>query len=151
MVDESEKRAFDSSALDQRSYQLGMIYAFAEIVGSGCKSLALSPTLTRDQFDAILDDVKLIAEEYSLVLYIDDDFLVTRLFNPEYTRGKRVIHIAAERATHDEYGRLRELRKRSLEGGVLIEEVELELAWGLGRLLSYSDEAIKGLLEEPRF
>jgi hypothetical protein len=151
MVDESEKRVFDSSVLDQRSYQLGMIYAFAEIVGSGCKRLALSPTLTGDQFDAIWDDVRLIVEEYSLVLEIDDDFLVTRLFNPEYTRGKRVIHIAAERAILDEYGRLKELRRRSIEGGVLTDEVELELAWGLGKLLSYSDEAIRGLLTEPRF
>jgi len=153
MVDDSEntKKVFDSSALDQRSYQLGMIYAFAEIVGSGCKRLALSPTLTAEQFDAIWDDVRLIAEEYGLTLDVDDDFLVTRLFNPEYTRGKRVIHLAAERATLDEYSRLKELRKRSLEEGTLTEEVDLELAWGLGRLLSYSDEAIRGLLDKPRF
>lgn len=151
MVDESERLTFDSSTMDQRSYQLGMIYAFAEVVGSGCKSLALSPTLTVEQFDAIWDDVRLIAEEYGLILDVDDDFLVTRLFNPEYTRGKRVIQIAAERATLEEYGRLKELRRRSLEGGVLTEEVETELAWGLGRLLSYSDEAIRGLLAEPRF
>jgi hypothetical protein len=151
MVDEIARRVFDSRVLDQRSYQLGMIYAFAEIVGSGCKRLALSPTLTEEQFEAIWDDVKLIAEEYSLTLDIDDDFLVTRLFNPEYTRGKRVIHIAAEQATLDEYGRLKELGRRSLAGGVLTEDVELELAWGLGRLLSYSDEAIKSLLYNPRF
>jgi len=151
MVDEFERGVFDSSVLDQRSYQLGMIYAFAEIVSSGCKRLALSPTLTEEQFDAIWDDVKLIAEEYSLTLNIDDDFLVTRLFNPEYTMGKRVIHIAAEQATLDEYGRLKELRSRSLAGGVLTEDVELELAWGLGRLLSYSDESIRGLLDTPRF
>ncbi len=151
MGDESERLVFDSSSLEQRSYQLGMIYAFAEIVGSGCKRLALSPSLTVEQFDAIWDDVRLIAEEYGLTLDVDDDFLVTRLFNPEYTTGKRVIHIAAERATLEEYGRLKELRRRSLEGGVLTEEVERELAWGLGRLLSYSDEAIRGLMAEPRF
>jgi hypothetical protein len=118
MVDEIARRVFDSRVLDQRSYQLGMIYAFAEIVGSGCKRLALSPTLTEEQFEAIWDDVKLIAEEYSLTL---------------------------------EYGRLKELGRRSLAGGVLTEDVELELAWGLGRLLSYSDEAIKSLLDNPRF
>ena len=151
MVDESEKKRFDSSVLDQRSYQLGMIYAFAEIVGSGCKRLALSPTLTVQQFDAIWDDVRLIAEEYGLILNIDDDFLVTRLFNPEYTRGKRVINIAVKQETLDEYRRLKELRRHSLEEGALTEEVELELAWGLGRLLSYSDEAIRGLLDKPRF
>ena len=62
-----------------------------------------------------------------------------------------MIHIAAERETLDEYGRLKELRKCSLEGSALTEEVELELAWGLGILLSYSDEAIRGLLAKPHF
>ena len=151
MVNESERLVFDSSALDQRSYQLGMIYAFAEIVGSGCKRLALSPTLTVEEFDAIWEDVRLIAEEYGLTLDVDDDFLTTRLFNPEYTRGKRVIHMVTEQAALDEYRRLKELKRLSLEAGHLTEEVKLELAWGLGRLLSYSDEAIKGLLAEPRF
>ncbi len=129
MVDETEKKGFDSNLLDQRSYQLGMIYAFAEIVGSGCKRLALSPTLTVEQFDAIWDDVRLIAEEYGLTLDVDDDFLVTRLFNPKFTRGKRVIHMVAEQETIDEYRRLKELKKRSLVGGSLPEEVELELAF----------------------
>ena len=151
MVDESERRGFDSSSLDQRSYQLGMIYAFAEIVGSGCKRLALSPALTVDEFDAIWDDVRLIAGEFGLILDVDDDFLTTRLFNPEYTRGKRVIHIADGQGTLDEYMRLKELKRRSIEEGALTEEVELELAWGMGRLLSYSDEAIRGLMDEPRF
>ena len=83
MVDESDRRDFDSGSLDKRSYQLGIIYAFAEIVGSGCKRLALSPTLTLEEFEAIWEDVTLIAEEYDLTLDVDDDFLATRLFNPE--------------------------------------------------------------------
>ncbi len=151
MVNESERLVFDSSALDQRSYQLGMIYAFAEIVGSGCKRLALSPTLAVEEFDAIWEDVRLIAEEYGLTLDVDNDFLTTRLFNPEYTRGKWVIHMVTEQAALDEYRRLKELKRLSLEEGPLTEEVELDLAWGLGKLLSYSDEAIRGLLAEPRF
>jgi len=80
-----------------------MIYAFAEMMGSGVKRLALSPALTGDQFDRIIREVRLIAEEYSLVLHVDRDFLETKLFNPECTRGKMVIHLAAERATIDEY------------------------------------------------
>ena len=62
-----------------------------------------------------------------------------------------MTHIVAEQRTIDEYRRLKELKRRSQEDGPLTEEMEMELAWGLGRLLSYSDEAIKGLLEEPRF
>lgn len=142
---------FDSGALDQRSYQLGMVYAFAEMVGSGVKRLALSPALTEDQFEDIMEDVRLIAEEYGLVLHVDRDFLETRLFNPEYTRGKIVIHLAAERATIDEYEALKEGKRGHLVAGTLTEEADLEIARGLGRLLSYSEESIQSLLEKPRF
>ena len=146
-----EGARFDSGVLDQRSYQLGMIYAFAEMVGSGVKRLALSPALTEDQFERIIQEVRLIAEEYNLVLHVDRDFLETRLFNPEYTKGKMVIHLAAEGATIDEYEALKERRRGHLEAGTLTEEAELEIARGLGRLLSYSDESIQSLLEKPRF
>lgn len=37
---------FDSIGLDNRSYQLGMIAAFSEIVSLGCKRLALSSPMT---------------------------------------------------------------------------------------------------------
>ena len=147
---ESETR-FDSSKLHTRSFNLGMIYAFVEVVASGCKRLALSPTLTQRQLEEIWEDVNLIAKEYSVVLYIDEDFMTTRLFNPEYTRGKLVIHLAAKQETIDEYRLLREKKNKHRIDGTLDEKVEQELAWGLGRLLSYSDDAIKGLLEKPRF
>jgi hypothetical protein len=147
----SEGVRFDSGVLDQRSYQLGMIYAFAEMVGSGVKRLALSPALTEEQFEDIKREVRLIAEEYNLVLHVDRDFLETRLFNPEYTRGKIVIHLAAERTTVDEYESLKERKRRHLEAGTLTEEAELEIARGLGLLLTYSEESICHLLEKPRF
>jgi hypothetical protein len=151
MVNQSEKGAFDSSSLDQRSFQLGMIYAFAEILSSGCKRLALSPALTLSEFDILWDDVQKISNEFGLMLMVDDDFMTTKLFNPEYTRGKRVIHIAVDQKTLDEYQRLKELKRRSIEKQSLTEEIELELAWGMGKLLSYSDKAIEGLLKKPRF
>ena len=151
MVNQNKSEAFDSSPLDQRSFQLGMIYAFAEIVSSGCKRLALSPALTLDEFVILWDDVQKISKEFGLKLMIDDDFMTTKLFNPEYTKGKRVIHIAVDQETLDEYQNLKELKMSSIEKRSLTEEIELELAWGMGKLLSYSDKAIEGLLEKPRF
>lgn len=86
---DKEPKKFDQSELDARSYQLGMTYAFAEMVGSGVKRLALSPPLSESELSDIEEEVKLIADEYHLSMYIDDDFLETRLFNPSFTRGRR--------------------------------------------------------------
>lgn len=142
---------FDPGKLDARSYQLGMIYAFAEMVASGCKRMALSPALTKHHLESIIHQARQIAREYDLILDVDSDFLTTKLFNPEYTRGKIVIHIAAEQAVIDEYKALKEYKKRHVENGTLTDEIEVDIAWKLGRLLSYSDEAIEDLLIKPRF
>jgi len=110
---------FDQEKLDRRSYNLGMIYAFAEVVGSGVKRLGLSPPLTEDEYESVIDDMRLIAEEYGVTLHTDRDFLETLLFNPEYTRGRIVIHLADLRDTLDEYLRLKERKRRLEESGEL--------------------------------
>ena len=142
---------FDSGKLDRRSYNLGMIYAFAEVVGSGVKRLGLSPPLTEDEYESIIDDTRLIAEEYGVTLHTDRGFLETLLFNPEFTRGRIVIHLADSRETLEEYLRLKESKRRLAESGELTRVKEEEIARGLGVLLSYSKEAVERLLEKPRF
>jgi hypothetical protein len=128
-----------------------MIYAFAEVVGSGVKRLGLSPPLTETEYESVIDDTRLIAEEYGVKLYTDRDFLETLLFNPEYTRGRTVIHLADSRETLDEYLRLKERKRRLEESGELTRMKEEEIARSLGALLSYSEETVNRLLEKPRF
>ena len=134
--------------IDWRSYQLGVIAAFAEVVDNGCKRLALSSPMTGEQFDSVIEDAREIAAKRDLILYVDDDFLETILFDHEPIRGKTVIHIVADQATVDEYLGLKEKKRGHAEVGTLTDDVEHEVAWGLGRLLSYDDDSIKRLLEK---
>ncbi len=138
----------DNREIDWRSHQLGAMTAFAEVVDNGCKRLALSSPMTREQFDSVIDDIREIAAKRALILHVDDDFLETLLFDHEPIRGKTVIHIVAEQATVDEYLGLKEKKRKHREAGTLNQEVELEIAWGLGHLLSYDDDSIKRLLEK---
>ncbi len=144
---DGDGKRFDRSKFDWVSYQMGVIAAFAEVVGNGCKRLALSSPMSRERLDSIIDDVSLIAHERGIVLHVDDDFLETRLFDPEHTRGKHVIHIASDQGVVDEYMVLKELKRRHDKAGTL-GEVENELAWGIGRLLSYDNGSIERLLRE---
>jgi len=134
--------------IDWRSHQLGAIAAFAEVVDNGCKRLALSSPMTGEQFDSVIDGIREIAAKRGLILHVDDEFLETVLFDHGPIRGKTVIHIVREQATVDEYNGLKEKKRRHREAGTLNEEVELEVAWGLGRLLSYDDESIRRLLRK---
>ena len=138
----------DEREIDWRSYQLGVISAFAEVVDNGCKRLALSSPMTRVQFDSVIEDAQEIAANRDLILHVDDDFLETILFDHEPIRGKTVIHIVSEQAIVDEYLGLKEKKRRHAEAGTLTDDVEHEVAWGLGRLLSYDDNSIKRLLKK---
>ena len=138
----------DKREIDWRSHQLGAMTAFAEVVENGCKRLALSSPMTGEQFDSVIEDIREIAGKRNLVLYVDDEFLETVLFDHEPIRGKTVIHIVAEQATVDEYLGLKEKKRMHAEAGTLTDDVEHEVAWGLGRLLSYDDDSIKRLLKK---
>ncbi len=135
---------------DLDSYHLGMIYAFAEIAGSGVKPLALSPPLTREEYDRLKSPIRLVADEYNVHILVDEDFLTTKLFNPAFTEGKVVIHMAKDTSTLDRYKALKELKARKMREGKLA-EVEEEIAVGLGLLLGYDKATIEDLLKNPRF
>jgi len=130
---------------DLDSYYLGMNYAFIEVVASGCKRLALSPPLTEEEHRELKEPTRLIAEEYGVLMKADGDFLTTRLFNPEYTRGKIVVLFAHDEGVLREYDALKDLKSR------VGNAVETEVALRFGRLLSYDDETINRLIRKPRF
>jgi hypothetical protein len=142
---------FDTSKLDKRTFDLGMIYAFTECVASGVKKIGLSPPQTEKELKSIINEVKLITGEYNVTYYVDNDFLETLLFNPEYTRGKTVIHLAENSKAVQDYKALKEEKNEHIQNGTLTKKVEEIIAWKLGKLLSYSDEAINNLISNPRF
>jgi hypothetical protein len=135
---------------DIDSYHLGIIYAFTEIAGSGVKPLSLSPPLTREEYDRLKTPIRLMADEYNIHLLVDENFLITKLFNPAFTEGMVVVHMAKDVSTLDRYKALKELKARkSMEGKLA--EAEEEIAVGLGLLLGYDRETISDLLKNPRF
>jgi hypothetical protein len=146
-----DKGKFDLSKLDKRSYDLGMVFAFTECVASGVKKIGLSPPQTEEEFKNIIDEIKTIAHEFRVTIYVDRDFLETLLFDPDYTRDKIVIHIAENQRVIDEYLALKRKKKLHESRGTLTREIKENITYNLGKLLSYSDEAIEQLIKNPRF
>lgn len=137
-------------SFNRDSYHLGMIYAFAEVVGSGVKPLALSPPMTREEYNRIRNPIQMIADEYRVHVLVDEEFLTTKLFNPAFTEGKVVVHFAKDASILDRYKRLKELKARKQKEGKLGES-EDEIARELGRILGYDESTIEGLLRKPRY
>lgn len=127
------------------SYYAGSAFTAAEFVGAGCKKLAISPTYNPRELKIMLEPTKMAALEYDLPIYVEDEFLTTKLFDPDLTANKTVIFIAQNQNVLDQYFALKDLKKKAIADGRLA-ELEEKIAWEFGRLLSYSDDKIKKLL-----
>lgn len=127
------------------SYYAGINMAFAEVVGLGCKMLALSSPYSPEVAEVMLPAVEHAANEYNCKLLVEPDLLVSKLFPRNIAKGKTVILIAHDQSVLDEYLTLKKLRKESDKNGNP-EDMELEIAQRFGALLSYDEKSIKRLI-----
>jgi len=131
---------------DLVSYHAGVNMAFAEVVGAGCKRLALSSPYDPELAEKMMEPTMVAAETYGVELKVETDLLKSKLFPEDIAEGKTVIMIAQSREVLDEYMRLKDMKRKSAAKGHPA-ETELDIARAFGRLLSYSEERIEALIE----
>ena len=134
-------------SIDQRSYHLGGIGAFAEMVGAGVKKVALSAVLTPAEVDSLIDDAQRIAADNHARLYRERELIVTDLFPADVAKGREVLVIYAGN-TLSEYQQLKRDRANLIARGAYNGKARTEIARRFGRLLSYPDAKINALLKE---
>ncbi len=132
-------------SIDQRSYRLGSIGAFAEMVDAGVKELALSAAVDPAEMDAMVEEATRIAAEHDVEVFRETDFLVTDLFSADLTEGKHVLLIYRG-TTWQKYMDLKGEKARLESLGQYEGENRARIARRFGALLSYSDEKIAALL-----
>ena len=143
---ESSTSMSQEPAIDQRSYDLGSIAAFSEVVGAGVKKLALSPVLTPEAADALIVDAKEIASRHGVQLYREPSLIVTDLFPADVAAGKHVLLIY-NGTTLGEYLALKSDKATLEKAGKYTPAARLEIARRFGHLLSYPDSKIEQLLK----
>ena len=134
-----------TTVIDSRSYNLGVIGAFSEVVGLGIKNIALSSPLSPGDMEALLDDAVRIAKENGAEIYLEKEFLVTDLFSESVTRGKHVLVIYTGSAL-EAYFALKNKKEVLLQSGRYKGADRRRIAVEMGRLLSYPDAKIDALL-----
>ena len=137
------------NSIERRSYNLGVIGAFAEVVDLGIKKLALSAPMTPKKTDDLIEDARLIAEDNHVQIYRETDFLVTDLFPAEITEGKHVLLIYKGQ-TRQEYLDLKAEKERLIRSDQYHSKAREDIARRMGKLLSYPDTKIDSLLELNR-
>ena len=127
------------------SYYAGINMAFAEVVGAGCKQLALSSPYSHEVAEQMLPATESAAKEYNVKLMVESDLLRSKLFPRDIAKDRTVILIAHDQSVLDEYMTLKKLKKTSDESGNP-EDLELEIAQRFGALLSYDEATINRLI-----
>ena len=99
------------------SYYAGINMAFSEVVGAGCKKLALSSPYSSEMAEQMIPFTEHAAKEYDVKLMIEPNLLTSKLFQIDVAKNKTVILIAHDQSVIDEYLMLKKLKKQSNELG----------------------------------
>ena len=135
--------------IDHRSYQLGIMGGFAEVVKLGVKQLALSEVMTPEEMDDVMDDAMVIAKRNGVEMWRETDFLVTDLYPHDVAAGKHVLLIYTGDTLH-QYLAIK-ADKAALTAAENYEGAAREkIARRFGRLLSYPEPVIDDLLERQK-
>ena len=84
-----EKETSGALKVDHLSFEIGVITAFAEIVGVGVKRLALSGTMTTAEVNAVWGEATHIANENHVALHRETDCSSAIYFRPMSPGARR--------------------------------------------------------------
>ena len=133
------------TTIDPRSYNLGIIGGFSELVDVGVKKLAFSEALPPDDMDKLVDEAEVIAKRNHVELYREKDLIVTYLFPADVAVGKDVLLIYKGN-TKEEYLSLKQEIKVLEKEGKYTEEAKTDISIRLGKMLSYPQAKIDELI-----
>jgi hypothetical protein len=137
----------NKSTIDQRSYNLGIMGGFAEVVRLGVKKLALSEVMTPEEMDGVMEDAEIIAKRNEVLIWRETDFLVTDLYPQNVAEGKHVLLIYTG-DTLDQYLAIKSDKAALVANNNYAGQAREDIARRFGQLLSYPKEVIDNLLEQ---
>ena len=137
----------NSPTIDPRSYNLGIMGGFAEVVRLGVKKLALSEVMTPAEMDGVMDDAQIIAARNEVMIWRETDFLVTDLYPQDVAAGKHVLLIYTGN-TLNEYLALKADKAALVASHHYEGQAREDIARRFGQLLSYPKEVIDNLLQQ---
>jgi hypothetical protein len=132
--------------IDQRSFMLGKMFAYSELIGIGLKEMAFSSPFLPQEYHALVHDAQRIARDHGVRLRLEKKILVTDLFPEEFTRGKWVFIIYKDPRVLERYMGLKSWKAKLLKVAAYKGRERKSIAEGLGKLLSYRNQTVRELL-----
>lgn len=134
--------------IDKFSYKLGAADCFCEMVRAGVKEIALAhPCDTKEERDSFLPEFSKLCEEYGVKMYCEDQGFITDLFPVSMNKNRYNVIFYRDEAVLQEYLDLKSEKEEAVASGAYVGEKRRSIAHHYGKLLSYTDEGIRRLLE----
>ena len=133
--------------IDQRSFHLGVIFAFAEMVAIDVKKMAFSLPFLPEEYDHLAKDAKKIATGEGVKMKLEKRILATDLFPEEFTRGKWVFIIYKYPEVLKSYLQLKSKKDRLIRENKYEGKERRAIAVGLGKLLTYKMDMMQEKLQ----
>jgi hypothetical protein len=132
---------------DRIPFQLGVIFAFAEMVAIDVKKMAFSLPFLPQEYHHLIGDAKKIAKEQGVKIKLEKHIITTDLFPEEFTRGKWVFIIYKYPEVLQNYLHLKSKKEQLIKGKRYKGKERKAVAIGLGKLLSYKMNLIREKLK----
>jgi hypothetical protein len=126
-----------SYSVNQISFKLGVIFAFAEMVAIDMKMMAFSSPFSPQDYNHLVSDAKRIAKEQGIRIRLEKRILTTDLFPEEFTRGKWVFIIYKYPEVLQNYLHLKSKKEQMIKRKKYRGRERKTIAISLGKLLSY--------------
>ena len=127
-------------------YHCGVIDAFNEVIKAEVKNMALSHPSSNQEIEQLLPFVEQITKQYGTKYEVEPELLITDLFPYKENKGKTVIIFWKNDEIINKYHELKQQKQEALANNTY-NQVREEIAYQFGKLLSYSDEAIKQYIQ----
>jgi hypothetical protein len=134
--------------IDTRSFQLGMINCFVEMVACGVKRLAISPPLSPGDYGNLADASEDIVRNFGVQSYLEKSLLVTDLQSDDFTRDKWSVLYYKEAVALDAYLELKRKKGQLEKEGRYDKAARADVSRAFMRLLSYPDDVIEEKLSQ---
>lgn len=135
--------------IDQFSRVVGAMGAFAEMVSTGCKRVALgSPVTDRSLRDEHMEFAKEICKKAGVYCCEENGGFLTDLFPAALNRDKYNVLIYKEEKDGKDYFDLKERKDRLVKEGKYDPAARREIAYEFGHLLGYQDADIQRMIDE---
>jgi len=135
--------------IDTFSFQLGMINCFIEMVACGVKRLALSPPLTKKEFQAVKPLSDRLVKEFNIFSYRETSLIKTHLQSDSFTKNKSVILYYKSEHVLEQYISLKEKTERLIREDTYNPDEKISVTREFLTLLSYPDDVIHEKLVHP--